>query len=233
VSFDSKVEKRVLDDVLARPERWVWGYATCVLLTAFVVELVLGLSVALLVLAGGSLVCVIGLLWSSLHHLAEKPDLTLEEALNLAPPTAEEEQKRAILRALKDLEFERSLGKISEQDYASLSRNYRDQAKALISALDRTIEPLRAEIEADIATRLTGTAAPVKTKKRRARKPETSDEPRAAKPALANELAASGAPDIASEPAPPSASPTCRKCETLNDSDARFCKGCGAPLEVE
>jgi hypothetical protein len=113
-----------------------------------------GIEVSLLVIAGGALVGVIALLWSSVQSLTGESPLTLEEALSLGAPSAEEEQKRAVLRALKDLEFERSVGKITEEDYAELSNRYRAEARRLMHLLDAGGEKERAAIEQILAERL-------------------------------------------------------------------------------
>ena len=63
---------------------------------------------------------MIALLWASVRTLAGDAPITLEEAIALASPSTVEEQKRAVLQALKDLEYERSIGKISEPDYEEL-----------------------------------------------------------------------------------------------------------------
>src|SRR5688500_16393031 len=87
------------------------------LVGAAVAGALVGIEVSLLVIAGGALVGVIALLWASVQSLTGESPLTLEEALSLGAPSAEEEQKRAVLRALKDLEYERSVGKITQEDY--------------------------------------------------------------------------------------------------------------------
>jgi hypothetical protein len=102
---------------------------------------------ALMVLALIALLLVIGLFWSSVQGLAGESPLTLEEALTLGAPSAEEEQKRALLRALNDLKYERSVGKISEEDYAELSQRYREQAKQLMQLLEGEQEPARKRAE--------------------------------------------------------------------------------------
>jgi len=95
-----------------------------------------GVEIALLVVAAGALAGVIALLWASVQALTGESPLTLDEALTLGAPSAEEEQKRAVLRALKDLDFERGVGKISEDDYTELSTRYREDAKRLIQLID-------------------------------------------------------------------------------------------------
>ena len=119
-----------------------------------------GLEIALLVAAGSALVAVIALLFGSIQSLTGESPLSFEEALTLGAPSAEEEQKRAVLRALKDLEYERSVGKISDQDYAELSARYRAEAKRLIELLDDNLSPARERAEKALAERLGTSAAP-------------------------------------------------------------------------
>jgi hypothetical protein len=121
---------------------------------AVVSAVTVGLEIALLVVASGALVGVIALLWASVQSLTGESPITLEEALGLGAPSAEEEQKRAVLRALKDLEFERGVGKITEEDYAELSAKYRAEARRLILAVDEAHAKERAEVERLLASRL-------------------------------------------------------------------------------
>ena len=124
------------------------------IVTAVVAGVSLGVEIALLVIAAGALAGVIALLWASVQALTGESPLTLEEALSLGAPSAEEEQKRAVLRALKDLEFERGVGKISEDDYAELSARYRAEAKRLIQLIDAGSEDERERAEKALAARL-------------------------------------------------------------------------------
>ncbi len=112
-----------------------------------IVGALLGLPLALLAAAALILALVITLMWRSLSHLSEDAGLTLDEALSLAAPTAEEEQKRAVLRALKDLDYELRVGKVSEADYLELAARYREDAKRLILAVDETLAEKRAYAE--------------------------------------------------------------------------------------
>jgi hypothetical protein len=115
---------------------------------------IFGIEVALLVAAFGALGLVIAFVWASVQNLTGDSPLTLEEALTLGQPSAEEEQKRAVLRALKDLEYERSVGKISDHDYADLSARYREDAKRLIQAVDANLTPARERAEKLLAERV-------------------------------------------------------------------------------
>ena len=66
-------------------------------------------------------------------------------ALLPLPPDARErltEDKRAALRALRELEFEHGAGHIGDADYADLRARYEADAAAVISELDR-LAPVR------------------------------------------------------------------------------------------
>jgi hypothetical protein len=114
----------------------------------------LGAPGVLLVLAGTALVATIALLWGSLRTLLGETRLSGADAYAIGAPRVEEEQKRAVLRALKDLEFERSVGKISEGDYKFLVTHYRKEAKRLLRLLDEASAEQRARAEAVVDARL-------------------------------------------------------------------------------
>jgi hypothetical protein len=131
-----------------------------------------GVGTALLTLAGGVLLIVISILWASVRTLSGDAAITLEEAIALGAPTAAEEQKRAILQALKDLEFERSVGKIAEGDYEELVARYRTEAKRLLRVVDEDLAPLRERAASFVAEQL-GTERPPK----RSKPPKKTDDP--------------------------------------------------------
>jgi hypothetical protein len=131
-----------------------WLYPLAVVAAAVLFGNIFGLGLGLLIVGGGVLFGSIWLIWSSLQGLGSDAPITLEEALSLGAPSAEEEQKRAVLRALKDLEYERAVGKISEEDYASLAEHYRTEAKRLLRAVDRDSGPGRERAERLLAERL-------------------------------------------------------------------------------
>lgn len=141
--------------------RWLAAALPAVtIVTALVVGVAVGVEVSLLVVAAGALTGVIALLWASVQSLTGESPITLEEAMTLGAPSLEEEQKRSVLRALKDLEFERSVGKISEDDYAELSARYRAEAKRLMQLVDEGAQPDRERVEKAVRERLA--KAPVK-----------------------------------------------------------------------
>jgi hypothetical protein len=173
------------------------------LLGAIAAGFVWGIQIVLLVLAAGALTLVITLMWSSVQSLTGGTPLGFEEALSLGAPSKVEEEKRAVLRALKDLEYERGVGKISPEDYAELLAKYRAHAKRLIQSVDEALGPAREEVEQAIEQRLErlgltkepeNTAAPLQ--------PEHQPEPE--QPATGYGLPASGA---AASPEPEARSP--------------------------
>src|SRR6478735_1282506 len=131
-----------------------WAAPLVTLLAAIIAGTVYGVQLVVLILAGGALLLVIWLLWSSVQALTGESELTFEEAFSMGARTAEEEQKRAVLRALKDLEYERSVGKISDDDYHEYAARYRAEAKRLIQGLEQNLAEGRQQVEAELARRL-------------------------------------------------------------------------------
>ncbi|UQA61465.1 zinc ribbon domain-containing protein [Polyangium aurulentum] len=215
------------------------GLPAVVVTGAIVAGVLVDVSTAILVLAAGALLGVIATFWASLRTLLGETPLSGADAYAIgAPPRAEEEQKRAVIRALKDLEFEHDVGKISDEDYQTLVTKYRAEAKRLLRLLDEDAAPRRERAEALVMRRLR-------------REGLLDDEPVKED---ADEDATDGAPDAepeaeAKEPveAPKkktkkkgkkarkaAATPAdaqgraCPACATVNDVDAVFCKKCGA-----
>lgn len=114
---------------------------------AMVAGYVQGPPMAILVLAAGALVGTVAFFWSSLRAMFGETPLTGADAFAMGAPSAEEEQKRAVLQALKDIEFEHSIGKISDEDYRILNARYRAQAKGLLRLLDNRAAPARKQAE--------------------------------------------------------------------------------------
>jgi hypothetical protein len=101
-----------------------------------------------------AIIAAIAAFWTSLRTLLGETKLTGADAYAIGAPRVEEEQKRAVLRALKDLEFERSVGKISEEDYKVLVAGYRKEAKRLLRLLDEASVEQRARAEEIVNARL-------------------------------------------------------------------------------
>ncbi len=106
---------------------------------------------------------------------------------------AVEREKTLVLRAIKELEFDRAMGKVSEEDFEEMGRRLRQRAIRLLKQLDVEAVDYLAVIERELQGRLGDAAEPV----------------------------------VAETPAE---AHVCGHCQTSNDQDARFCKGCGKPL---
>jgi hypothetical protein len=107
-----------------------------------------GLPTGLLVFAGALLLIGIWNLWISLQTLVGDLPGQLEP---MGPATIpkELEQKAFLLQALQDLDFERKLGKVDEQDYQELKSLYRKRAKEALQQEESTPSFLR-QAEAQI-----------------------------------------------------------------------------------
>ncbi len=115
-----------------------------------------------------------------------------------------EREKMLSLRSIKELEFDRAMGRLSDQDWREMSGRLRTRAARLIRQLDAG-SGYREQIERELQKRLGDENARLKP----SRSEDAADDIRSAK-ALAERV--------------------CASCETQNDGDARFCKGCGQPL---
>ena len=131
-------------------------------LVGIALGVLLGRGAFFLALGGGALLGAILVLWRSLQAMTGEASLTLEEALGMGAPSAEEERKAAVLRALKDLEYERAVGKIDEADYQQLSTKYRAEARTLLRLVDDDLGPARERAARLLEARL-ATLAPSET----------------------------------------------------------------------
>src|SRR5216110_1342153 len=69
-----------------------------------------------------------------------------------------EREKMLVLRSIKELEFDRAMGKLSENDWQEMSGRLRARAAGLIRQLDAGVT-YRAQVEADLVKRLGGLSA--------------------------------------------------------------------------
>jgi hypothetical protein len=112
-----------------------------------------------------------------------------------------EREKTLALRAIKELEFDRAMGKVSEDDFREMSGRLRSRAARLMRQLDAGAG-YRERIEKDLAKRL--------------------GEKPGGKPGSKEAAAAETASDVQVK--------ACARCSTANDTDAKFCKNCGERL---
>lgn len=210
-----------------------WAAPAIALLTATLAGILYGVQLVVLVLAGFALLLVIWLLWNSVQALAGESELTFEEAFSLGARTAEEEQKRAVLRALKDLEYERSVGKISDDDYHEYAARYRAEAKRLIQGLEENLAEGRKQVEAELSRRLAKKAskAPENAAADALAETDAHADAEASEESAPQHSRPSTPPGAPSEPthsAPKSRD--CPACQAKNELDARFCKACGKSM---
>ena len=158
----------VVERALATEEhRWklVAGFVTFTVLATALAGVFVGPGMGILVLAGGTLIGAIALFWSSLRALFGETKLSPEDAFAIGAPSVEEEQKRAVLRAIKDLEFEHAVGKISKQDYDALIARYRSEAKRLLRLIEQKAQPERDAVEHLVKEHLAGKGVKAEKKK--------------------------------------------------------------------
>jgi hypothetical protein len=134
------------------------------------------------------------------------------------------DEKNALLRALKDLEFERGVGKVSEDDFARLEASYRARAKSVLAALDRDLGPWREKAEALARARVSTTEEAAS----RDAEPAQGASTDAPAPSDAAEVRDTAAVNDATSAI--DGRVTCAKCSAQNDADAVFCKKCAAKL---
>ncbi len=196
-----------------------WAPPLLSLTIAIVLGNLYGVQLVVLTFAASALLLVIWLLWNSVQALAGESELTFEEAFSLGARSAEEEQKRAVLRALKDLEYERSVGKISEDDFHEYSARYRAEAKRLMQTLDENLAEGRKQVERELERRL-------------AKAGPKSAPAEHAEPSAADDAAPETSTETPEKPVEISgAAPLeCAECQAKNELDARFCKACGKPM---
>jgi hypothetical protein len=138
--------------------------------------------------------------------LVQKVVVTGGPVLGGRTRAALEREKAYALRAIKELEFDRAMGKVSEKDFAEMSARLRARAARLIRQLDADAT-YRDAIEREISRRVGAGGA-------------KGDAGAAVRPPGE---AASGTATVSS-------GARCASCGTVNDGDARFCKRCGKPM---
>jgi hypothetical protein len=89
-----------------------------------------------------------------LAPLAFDDPLLYSEPLSARTRAALEREKTLTLRSIKELEFDRAMGKISEKDFDEMSGRLRARAIALIKQLDEGGPDYRSAIEREINARL-------------------------------------------------------------------------------
>jgi hypothetical protein len=152
--------------------------------------------------------------WRMLAPLTGREEPAGPDVIGGRTRAALEREKTLVLRSIKDLEFDRAMGKIAEKDFVEMGARLRARAARLMRQLDSGAN-YREEIEQEIAKRV-GVAPDGSVQDKRAGQ--------GSRPG-----AASAAPVADSKAR--AVSRVC-VCGVANDPDARFCKGCGTKLET-
>lgn len=226
-----RTEEEVADDERKLGTSVAIGIPVVTVFAASVIGVVASAGPALLVLGAGILLGTIALFWASLRTLTGDAPLAqeLEHASFSTTTDAMVERKRMLLRALKDLESELSVGKIDAKDYAVLSDRYRNEIKNLMRDMDDSIEPHVKKAEELVQKHFSKVGLsgepfrnPGKASQAKPRALEVDD-------ALPESDRASEASAKSSDDGKVRVS--CGACGASNEPDARFCKGCGGALD--
>jgi hypothetical protein len=154
-------------------------------------------------------------------------DDTVEATLTARARGALQREKALVLRSIKELEFDRAMGKIGESDYEEMTSRLRSRALGLMRELEEAeTEPFRQAIEEAVAARRRATGQPPADA--RAGQPGSSVSAALAPPCPSCS-AAVGADDRFCPHC--GFRLRCRGCGARIASGARFCASCGVPLE--
>jgi hypothetical protein len=161
-------------------------------------------SVAFLVAATLALGWIVWLMFRAAAALVREPEARDADVVTGWRRKELEREKRSLLKALKELDFDFEMGKVSKKDFDDIGSHYRTRAIRVMRQLDDAGGDYETMIARDVAARLKKDGEPV--------------------------VATSGAAPAATSGPPPG---VCAKCTTRNDEDAEFCKKCGTKLGTE
>jgi ribosomal protein L40E len=125
-----------------------------------------------------------------------------------------------LLRALKDLDNEKAIGKLEVDDYEPIAAQYRAELKVVLARIDEQLAPNRVLAE-EAATEYLAKAGIGGGYRNLPKAEPTADEkPSAPRPLDAVEKKQVEAPQRID----------CPKCNAKNEHDAKFCKECATKL---
>ncbi len=144
-----------------------------------------------------------------------------------------EREKTIVLRAIKELEFDRAMGKVSATDCEEMIGRLRGRAVRLIRQLDAGGAGYRDLIERELNARIGARPdvpgngrVPVRVAQVAAASGPAATTEEADRTVPVDQAVPGAFPDASVEPA------GCAVCGVTNDPDARFCKSCGTKLGV-
>jgi len=149
-------------------------------------------------------VCLVGIAALRAVRPLVSPQEDLTAMVGERTRVALEREKLLTLRSIKELEFDRAMGKLSDADWREMSSRLRARAAGLMKQLDAGAG-YREQIERDLVKRL---AVPPD-----AQRPEHGRRADGSSPASVGNF--------------------CTECGTKNEGDAKFCKNCGHKLSQQ
>ena len=149
-------------------------------------------------LAAFTLAMVVGLLLHSARALLDESAVADTGQATGRRKKELEREKASLLKALKELEFDHEMGKVSDIDFREIGGGYRGRAMRVLRQLDEQGADYKSLVERELKARLGAKA-------------ESDAGPTPVAPPAAAALDR----------------PACAECGTPNDPDAVFCKKCG------
>lgn len=183
----------------------------------------LGPPLVMVALGGMTLAFCAAALWRVIDPLTRDEVAVIPEARAPHRIRELEREKQAVLKAIKEIELDFQMRKISEVDYREMVERYRARALRVLSDLAAG-DDFRPLIEREVKDRLAARAAAAKSEASAAG--ETIAAPQAAMPPKSDVPAfAITVPTADGSPAA-----KCPDCSASNDTDALFCKKCGTKI---
>jgi hypothetical protein len=134
-----------------------------------------------------------------------------------------EREKALTLRSIKELEFDRAMGKVSPQDFDEMAGRLRARALGIMAQLEAGPTGYRELIEKELAARIGKPVMPD------LKVGPTGGGPTGGGPTGGGPTGGGPTGGGPTGGGPTGARASCA-CGTTNDPDARFCKSCGAKL---
>jgi hypothetical protein len=171
-----------------------------------------------------SIVAMLAVAYPVLAQMGERGPATSSAADTLEELLAERD---AAFQALRDLNFDHQIGKITDEDFVVFEANLKESAANALRALDRWESETDSEVdlvlERAVAARRVALGTPGLAC------------PNCGRPSAAGDAfcAGCGQPITQAPPATPKKPAlSCPHCDRLNELGDRFCAGCGQPLST-
>ncbi len=189
----------------------------------FVLSMRLGPPLVMVGLGGMTLALCAAALWRVIDPLTRGEISAVAEIRAPHRIRELEREKQAVLKAIKEVELDYQMRKISEPDYREMVERYRTRALRIMGdlALGDDIRGLiERELKGRLAARTAAGAVHAGGERSGSGPGEGDGDGGATKEAVAGGTAANTLASTTSCPA----------CATINDTDAAYCKKCGRPL---